>query len=61
MDGSQVATLASGGIQGADKGKGSCISTFQAQVGQIFPLLIQAFKLNGIDCRKYANAICHRL
>lgn len=52
MDGSHVATVASGGIQGVDKGNGSCES-FQTQVGQNFPQLIQAFKENGIDCRKY--------
>lgn len=56
MNGSQVATVASGGIQGVDKGNESCISTFREQVGQIFPQLIQAFKENVIDFRKYGNA-----
>lgn len=51
MDGAQVGTLASGGIQDVDEGDKSCSATFKASVSQIFPLLIEAFKEKGFSLR----------
>lgn len=55
MDGAQVGTLASGGIQDVDEGDKSCSTTFKASVGQILPLLIEAFKEKGFHCARDAD------